>query len=223
MLRPTAVTGVVLAAALLTAGCSGSAADEPSATASSSTSTSSSASSDPSTGPSASPSGTVVDTFEILPDSVLAVLPDFAYVTADGQDDQVKSQGANPSVARVFSGAIARQLMYGGQEVGGVQVWRFRDDVPVSAKAQLLTFMVGGFGGKEAVTGTLNGVPVAQVEQARNSQITAVGFLTNTDMILVWSAGTEAAQRLAVLYMAASGLTEVVDGSGSPSPSASAS
>ena len=83
MLRPTAVTGVVLAAALLTAGCSGSAADEPSATASSSTS--SSASSDPSTGPSASPSGTVVDTFEILPDSVLAVLPDFAYVTAEAR------------------------------------------------------------------------------------------------------------------------------------------
>ncbi|MFC6238499.1 hypothetical protein [Longivirga aurantiaca] len=220
MLRPTAVTGVVLAAALLTAGCSGSAAGEPSATASS---TSASTSPEPTTSPSASPSGTAVDTFEILPESALATLPDFAYVTADGQDGQVQSQGANPSVSRVFSGAIARQLMFGGQEVGGVQVWRFRDDVPVTAKAQLLTFMVGGFGGKEAVTGTLNGVPVAQVEQARKSQITAVGFLTNTDMILVWSAGTEAAQRLSVLYMAAAGLTEVVGESGSPSPSASAS
>lgn len=216
MLRPTAVTGVVLAAALALAGCSSSSDEAPSASATSSTPGTSSSSASP------SPSGTVIDTFEILPESVLATLPNFAYVAADGQDDQVRSQGANASVARVFSGATARQMLYAGQEVGGVQVWRFREDVPLSAKAQLLTFMVGGFGGKEATTGILNGVPVAQVEQARQSQIAAVGFLTNTDMILVWSAGTEAAQRLAVTYMAAAGVTEVVDGgSGSPSPSSS--
>jgi hypothetical protein len=223
VLRPTAVIGVALAGVLALAGCSsdgGSSAPSSSAPAASSSAPSSS----PSTSASATPegpAGPVTDTFEILPESALAVLPNFAYVAADGQDSQIAQQGAQPSVKRTFSGAIARQMLYAGQEVGGVQVWRFREDVPITAKAQLLTFMVGGFGGSEPVTGTLNGVPVAQVEKARGSQITALGFLTNTDMILVWSQGTEAAQRLSVTYMAAAGLTEVVDGTGSPSVSAS--
>lgn len=218
MLRPTAVVGVVLAASLALSGCSSIGGSEASASAPAS----SSAVAGPSAPASASPSGSgaaAEDTFEILPESVLAPMPNFAYVAADGQDGQIAKQGEAPSVKRTFSGAIARQLLYSGQEVGGVQVWRFRDDVPLSAKAQLLTFMVGGFGGSEPVTGTLNGVPVAQVEQARGSQITAIGFLTNTEMILVWSAGTEAAQRLAVGYMAAAGVRGVV--TESPSPSAS--
>lgn len=217
MLRPTAVVGVALSAALVLAGCSSN--DGGSGASSSAPAPASSGAA-----ASASPSGSAAgaqDTFEILPESVLAKIPDFAYVAADGQDDQVAKQGAQETVKRTFSGAIARQLLYSGQEVGGVQVWRFREDVPITAKAQLLTFMVGGFGGSEPVTGTLNGVPVAQVEKARGSQITALGFLTNTDMILIWSAGTEAAQRLAVTYMAAAGLGQVVGEN--PSPSASAS
>lgn len=225
MLRPTAVIGVALSAALALAGCSssdggGSASTSAPAPASSSpsTSASTSASATPE-----GPAGPVADTFEILPESVLAVLPNFAYVAADGQDSQVAKQGEQASVKRTFSGAIARQMLYAGQEVGGVQVWRFREDVPITAKAQLLTFMVGGFGGSEPVTGTLNGVPVAQVEKARGSQITALGFLTNTDMILIWAPGTKPAQTLAVTYMAAAGLGQAVGESGSPSPSASTS
>lgn len=219
MLRPTAVVGVVLTGALALTGCSSSSGDvAPSGSASST-------SAQPSTSASVSPapsSTSTVNPFAILPESELAILPNFAYVAADGQDSQVATQGTNDTVARVFSGAVARQLVYAGSEVGGVQLWRFRDDVPVSTKAQLLTFMVGGFGGKDATTGTLNGIPVAQVEQARNSQITAVGFLTGTDMVLVWSAGTEAAQRLAVTYMAAAGIGK--SGPSAPaSPSASAS
>jgi len=213
--RTTAVVGVVLAASLALAGCSSNDGTGSSASAPAPASSSAAA-------PSASASGSgaaAQDTFEILPESVLAPMPNFAYVAADGQDGQIAKQGEAPSVKRTFSGAIARQLLYSGQEVGGVQVWRFREDVPISAKAQLLTFMVGGFGGAEPVTGTLNGVPVAQVEQARGSQITAIGFLTNTEMILVWSAGTEAAQRLTVGYMAAAGVRGVV--TESPSPSAS--
>jgi hypothetical protein len=218
VLRPTAVIGVALAAALALAGCSSS---DGGSTASTSAPAPASSSPSTSASPEATASGGANDTFEILPESALAVLPNFAYVAADGQDSQIATQGAQPSVKRTFSGAIARQMLYAGQEVGGVQVWRFREDVPISAKAQLLTFMVGGFGGSEPVTGTLNGVPVAQVEKARGSQITALGFLTNTDMILIWSAGTEPAQRLAVAYMAASGLSEVVGESGSPAPSSS--
>lgn len=210
MLRTTAVLGVVLTSVLALTGCSsagGDAAASGSASASPSTSDATSASGSP-----------MVNPFVILPESELAILPNFAFVAAEGQDDQVKTQGTNDTVARVFGGAVARQLVYAGTEVGGVQLWRFREDVPVSTKAQLLTFMVGGFGGKQATTGTLNGIPVAQVEKARNSQITAVGFLTGEDMVLVWSAGTEAAQRLAVTYMAASGI-----GRSGPSASASAS
>ncbi len=216
MLRTTAVVGVVLTSVLALTGCSsasGDAAASGSASASPSTSDTASASGSPA-------ASSTVKPFVILPESELAILPNFAYVAAEGQDDQVKTQGTNDTVARVFAGAVARQLVYAGTEVGGVQLWRFRDDVPVSTKAQLLTFMVGGFGGKEATTGTLNGIPVAQVEQARNSQITALGFLTGEDMVLVWSAGTEAAQRLAVTYMAASGIGEAApSGSASPSPS----
>lgn len=213
MPRTTAVVGVVLVAAL--AGCSSS---DGTAGASASAPTQASSSAPATVSPSGSAAG-AQDTFEILPESVLAPIPGFAYVAAEGQDGQIAKQGEAPSVKRTFSGAIGRQLLYSGQEVGGVQVWRFREDVPISAKAQLLTFMVGGFGGSEPETGTLNGVPVAQVEQARGSQVTAIGFLTDTDMILVWSQGTQAAQSLAVAYMAAAGVRGVV--TESPSPSAS--
>ena len=130
------------------------------------------------------------------------------------------AQGRKESINLAFQGAVARQLLYKGQEVGGIQMWRFRDGTSVSAQVQLLTFMVGGFGGKEATTGTLNGVPVAVVENAQGSQIAGVGFLTGTDMILVWSQGGEAAQRLAVTYMAAAGVEGVVP-EATASPSAS--
>jgi hypothetical protein len=215
VLRPTAVVGVVLTGVLALTGCSSSSGDVAPSDTASPTSAQPSGSATASASPSTSNS---LNPFVILPESELAILPNFAYVAADGQDSQIASQGTNDTVARVFSGAVARQLVYSGSEVGGVQLWRFREDVPVSTKAQLLTFMVGGFGGKDATTGTLNGIPVAQVEQARSSQITAVGFLTGEDMVLVWSAGTEAAQRLSVTYMAAAGI-----GKAGPSAPASAS
>lgn len=173
--------------------------------------------------PEASPttsSGLVLEPFEVLPDSELAAVPDFAYVSQEGQDDQVAAQGKKESINLAFQGAVARQMLYKGQEVGGIQLWRFRDDTSVSSQVQVLTFMVGGFGGKDATTGTLNGVPVALVENAQGSQITGVGFLTGTDMVLVWSQGSEAAQRLAVAYMAAAGV-KGVDPQGTASPSAS--
>jgi hypothetical protein len=216
-LRPVALAAAGLAAALLLAGCS----SEPSAAPSSAPS--SPAASSPGT---ASPQPTIsLQAFEVLPDSVLPTIPDFAWVAADGQDQQVLAQGAQESVNLAFSGALARQMMYAGEEVGGVQVWRFREGTPVSGQVQLLQYMVGGFGGQGTtpVTGTLNGVPVVQVEKARGSQVTGVGFLTGTDMVLVWSqAGTKAAQSLAVAYLGAAGVKGVVP-EDSASPSASAS
>ena len=214
-----AVTG--LAAALLLAACGGGSTADPTASAS----TSSPAPSASATGSgTASPEPSItLKSFEVLPESVLPKIPNFAWVAADGQDDQVLAQGQQPSVNLAFSGALARQMLYSGQEVGGVQVWRFRDDTPVSGQVQLLQYMVGGFGGQGTtpVTGTLNGVPVVQVEKARGSDVTGVGFLTGTDMVLVWSqAGTKAAQSLAVAYLGAAGVKGVVP-EDSPSPSAS--
>jgi len=211
--RRRAVVAVSAAAAalLVLSGCS---SDPASDTAASQAASSPAPESSPT-----SSSGVVLKPFEVLPDSELAAMPDFAYVEQEGQDDQVAAQGRKESINLAFQGAVARQLLYKGQEVGGIQMWRFRDGTSVSAQVQLLTFMVGGFGGKEATTGTLNGVPVAVVENAQGSQIAGVGFLTGTDMILVWSQGTQAAQSLAVAYMAAAGVRGVV--TESPSPSAS--
>lgn len=207
----TTLAVALLATAALTACGSGGAADAPS---SSPAAASSPAASSGSASPTAS-----LQPFEVLPESELAVVPNFAYVAADGQDQQVAAQGAKEAVNAAFSGAISRQMLYNGQEVGGVQLWRFRGTPSVTVQVQLLTFMVGGFGGREAVTGTLNGVPVAQVENARGSQITGVGFLTGKDLVLVWSQGTEAAQKLAFAYMQSAGIVT----SASPSPSASKS
>jgi hypothetical protein len=210
-----------LVAVLAVAGCGGSpdgTADQP--TGSATTSPGATGSASP-TSPSASGSPAVsLQPFEILAESDLPILPNFAYIADAGQDDAIRTQGTKESINLAFSGAIARQLLYQGQQVGGVQVWRFRGEPSVSTQVQLLTFMVGGFGGREPVTGTLNGVPVAQVENAQGSDIAAVGFLTGTELVVVWSQGAEAAQRLAVTYLAAAGVTGVVpEGSPSASPS----
>lgn len=211
MPRPAlAVVAAAAAALLVLSGCSSDPAADVAA-------------SPTAAAPEASPttsSGLELKPFEVLPDSELAAVPDFAYVAQEGQDDQVAAQGKKESINLAFQGAVARQMLYKGQEVGGIQLWRFRDNTSVSSQVQVLTFMVGGFGGKDATTGTLNGVPVALVENAQGSQITGVGFLTGTDMVLVWSQGSEAAQRLAVAYMAAAGV-KGVEPTGSPAPSAS--
>lgn len=213
--RSAAVVGAVALAGVALTGCGGSPDGTGAApTASPSTERSASASGTGSSTPSIS-----LQPFEVLAESDLAVLPDFAYLADPGQDDAIRTQGTKESINLAFSGAIARQLLYKGQQVGGVQVWRFRDEPSVSTQVQLLTFMVGGFGGREPVTGTLNGVPVAQVENAQGSDIAAVGFLTGTELVVVWSKGAEAAQRLAVTYLAAAGVTGVVpDSSDSPTP-----
>jgi hypothetical protein len=219
--RPrTTLAVALLATAALTACSSGGSGDAtpPAAATSASASAPDPATSSPSA-PSTSTAASALKPFTVLPDSELAVIPNFAYVAAAGQDEQVAGQGQKEAVNAAFSGAISRQMLYTGQEVGGVQLWRFRDKPSVSTQVQLLTFMVGGFGGAAPTTGTLNGVPVALVENARGSQITGVGFLTGQDLILVWSQGTEAAQRLAYSYMQAAGITTTV----SPSPSASKS
>jgi hypothetical protein len=212
--RIAAVSAGLVAVALL-AGCGGSAdAPDPSPTAATS------APDDATASPSASGSPAVsLQPFDVLAESDLPILPNFAYIADAGQDDAIRTQGTKESINLAFSGAVARQLLYQGQQVGGVQVWRFRGEPSVSTQVQLLTFMVGGFGGREPVTGTLNGVPVAQVERAQGSDVAAVGFLTGTDLVVVWSQGAEAAQRLAVTYLAAAGVTGVVpEGSPSASP-----
>jgi hypothetical protein len=210
----------LLAAGVLLAGCGGAAdgtTDQPSGSASASSGATGSAS-PVSPSPSSSPAISL-QPFELLTEADLPVLPDFAYIADPGQDDAIRTQGTKESINLAFSGAVARQLLYRGQQVGGVQVWRFRGEPSVSTQVQLLTFMVGGFGGREPVTGTLNGVPVAQVENAQGSDIAAVGFLTGTELVVVWSKGAEAAQRLAVTYLAAAGVSGVIpEGSPSASP-----
>ena len=45
--------------------------------------------------------------FEVLAESDLAVLPDFAYLADPGQDDAIRTQGTKESINLAFSGAIA--------------------------------------------------------------------------------------------------------------------
>jgi hypothetical protein len=189
---PALAASLTLVGLALTA-CSGTAA---------STSSGSSASASPSGAMSTpAPTSSGATDWAVLPESALTPISGLTYTTAAGQDQQIAALGAQASTTSVFSGAVARQLTYQGTTVGGVELFRFRESVPASARASILPVMVGGFAQKAPTAGTMGTTKVQVVEGARGSTIAAVGFTNSRDVVLVWSTSLQGAEKVAATYI----------------------
>ncbi len=199
---PALVTALMVVGLGLTAcGSSGAAAPTSSASSSPASAPASGGSSPAGVGPTASGS----TSWALLPESALTQITGLSYTTAAGQDEQIVAMGAKPSTTAVFQGGISRQLDYHGTTVGGVELFRFRDDVPASARESFLPVLVGGFAQKTPTAGTLGTTKAYVVEGARGSNVAAVGWIHKQDVVLVWSTSLEAAEKVAATYIQLAG------------------
>ena len=153
---------------------------------------------------SSSASPTAASSFAVLPESVLADMSPLVYTTPSGADASMVAQGANPAVSSVFDGGISREFSYRGTSVGGVELYRFRADVPADARAKFVPLMVQSFAQVTPTATTLGGTPVQVADGARGTTVTAVGWTKGDDVVLVWAQGVPAAQQIAQQYLAQS-------------------
>ena len=194
---PLRAVPVAAGAALLLAAC-GTPSGAPTAVATGSAPASSPAA------PSSSASPTAASSFALLPESVLADMSPLVYTTPSGADASMVAQGANPAVSSVFDGGISREFSYQGKSVGGVELYRFRADVPADARAKFVPLMVQSFAQVTPTATTLGGTSVQVADGARGTTVTAVGWTKGDDVVLVWAQGVPATQQIAQQYLAQS-------------------
>ena len=119
-------------------------------------------------------------------------------------DMAMAASGAQATVNAVFAGGISRTLDYNGKTVGGVEIYRFNSSVPADGRATFVPLMVDSFAQKASTPSTLGTTPVQVADQARNTDITVVGWTHGQDVIIVWASGVPATQQIAQQYMAQS-------------------
>jgi hypothetical protein len=156
-----------------------------------------------STGSSA-PTGAAGASFSLLPESVLASMTPLVYTSDPKADMAMAASGAQATVNAVFDGGISRTLDYQGKTVGGVEVYRFNATVPAAGRAQFVPIMVQSFAQKAPSPSTLGTTPVQVADQARNTNITVVGWTHGQEIIIIWASGIPATQQIAQQYMAQS-------------------
>jgi hypothetical protein len=185
-----AVGAGVLAVALTACGAAGSVApaSSPSATGASSSSTDD------------------VPTFALLPESVLAPVPPLTYQQSATADQQLVLSGAKPAIAAVFAGGIARSLLYQGQQVGGVELYRFSRAVKPADRDSFVPFMVQGFAQVPPQPAKLGTVSVQRADGARGTGGVVYGWAHGEDVVLAWGNDADAARRIATEYLQVSGV-----------------
>jgi hypothetical protein len=140
-------------------------------------------------------------TFTLLPDSVLSSLTPLVYRADPKADVAMAASGARATVNAVFSGGISRTLDYQGKTVGGVELYRFNDTVPAAGREKFVPLMVDSFAQKASTPSTLAGTKVQVADQARNTNITVVGWTHGQDVVIVWASGVPATQQIAQQYI----------------------
>ena len=153
---------------------------------------------------SSSPTAVSGASFGLLPESVLAPMTPLVYASDPQADMAMAASGAQATVNAVFDGGISRTLNYQGKAVGGVEVYRFNATVPAAGRAQFVPIMVQSFAQKVPTPSTLGTTPVQVADQARNTNITVVGWTHGQEIIIIWASGIPATQQIAQQYMAQS-------------------
>jgi len=143
--------------------------------------------------------------FAILPDSVLAAIPPLTYGRDANADQVMAANGAQPTVNAVFSGGISRSLLYNGQSVGGIELYRFGPSVTADGRAHYVPLMVESFAQVTPKPGTLRGTSVEVADGARGTAVSVIGWAKGEDVVLVWASGITETQKIAAEYLKLTG------------------
>ncbi len=134
---------------------------------------------------SATPRSSSTPTFATLAPTALMPVPPFSYVDSTAARLALAS-GRVGSVLSAFSGGVSRDLVVGGQVVGGVLLYRFAAGVATTERVHFPPMIVYTFSGTTPHQAKVGGQVVQRVDRATDGR-TVIGWTHDDYVVVVWA------------------------------------
>ncbi|HET7900090.1 MAG TPA: hypothetical protein VFL59_02815 [Candidatus Nanopelagicales bacterium] len=128
-----------------------------------------------------------------LPESSLPALPGVAYASSTDSSKALARTHVGETLS-AFSGGIARDLVVGGEIVGGVQVYRFAHDVAAIDYARFVPMMAYTFTGATPTPQRIGGKEVQVVDPVPGSSRAVVAWTAQDHVVILWAHDLASAQ-----------------------------
>ena len=145
------------------------------------------------------PTASTTPTFATLPPTALMPVPPFAYGDSTAARLALAS-GRVGSVLSAFSGGVSRDLVVGGQVVGGVLLYRFAADVATTERVHFPPMIVYTFSGTTPHQAKVGGQVVQRVDRATDGR-TVIGWTHDDYVVVVWANDRQVATTYAGDYI----------------------
>ncbi len=136
--------------------------------------------------PTSSSTTSSVAALPTLPESVLPVVSGVEYLDSAAARQALSRTHVGTTLS-AFAGGISRDMVVGGRTVGGLQVYRFAQDVPPSDYSRFPPMMAYTFSGAAPTSQRIGGKAIEVVETAPGSGHAVVAWTVQDRVMILWA------------------------------------